>query len=112
MSESLDVLAIAAHPDDVELNAGGTLCLLARKGYRTGIVDLTRGELGSRGTPEGREREAAAAAGILGVATRKNLGIPDGNIALSQENRAQAHNGAAALQAARSAYASDTLSAP
>ena len=87
MSESLDVLAIAAHPDDVELNAGGTLCLLARKGYRTGIVDLTRGELGSRGTPEGREREAAAAAGILGVATRKNLGIPDGNIALSQENR-------------------------
>lgn len=76
----LDVLALAAHPDDVELCAGGTMCLLADQGYRTGIVDFTRGELGTRGTPEGRMQEAAAAAEILGLAVRENLGLPDGDI--------------------------------
>jgi bacillithiol biosynthesis deacetylase BshB1 len=76
----LDVLAIAAHPDDVELSIGGTMCVLQEQGYRTGIVDLTRGELGTRGTPETRAEEAAAAAEVLGLAFRRNLGLPDGDI--------------------------------
>ena len=84
---SLDVLAIAAHPDDVELNAGGTVCLLSRQGYRVGIADLTNGELGSRGSPEGRKREALAAGRVLGLTVRMNLGIADGNIADTPENR-------------------------
>jgi bacillithiol biosynthesis deacetylase BshB1 len=83
----LDVLACAAHPDDVELLAGGTMCLLARQGYRTGVVDFTRGELGTRGTPEGRLDEAAAAAEVLGLAARENLGLPDGHIANTPEHR-------------------------
>jgi bacillithiol biosynthesis deacetylase BshB1 len=83
----LDVLALAAHPDDVELCAGGTMCVLARDGYRTGIVDFTRGELGSRGTPEGRMEEAAAASDLLGLAARDNLGLPDGDIQNTAENR-------------------------
>ncbi len=83
----LDVLAMAAHPDDVELCAGGTVCLLARQGYRVGIVDFTRGELGSRGTPEGRIEEAQAAAAIIGLAARENLGLPDGDLANTAENR-------------------------
>lgn len=87
MPEPLDVLACAAHPDDVELCAGGTMALLARQGYRTGIVDFTRGELGSRGTPEGRLREAAEAAEILGLAVRENLGLPDGDITNTPEHR-------------------------
>ncbi|MGB3544355.1 bacillithiol biosynthesis deacetylase BshB1, partial [Rubrivirga sp.] len=84
---SLDVLALAAHPDDVELCAGGTMCLLADQGYKTGIVDFTRGELGTRGTPEGRMEEAAAAAEILGLEARENLGIPDGDIQNTKENQ-------------------------
>lgn len=84
---TLDVLAFAAHPDDVELCAGGTMCLLARQGYATGVVDLTRGELGSRGTPEGREVEAADAGRILGLAARENLGIPDGGLENTPEHR-------------------------
>lgn len=89
MSEtaSLDVLAFAAHPDDVELCAGGTMCLLAKQGYRTGIVDLTRGELGTRGTPEQRDREAARAGEILGLAARETLGLPDGDIANTKANQ-------------------------
>lgn len=87
MPEHLDVLAVAAHPDDVELNAGGLLCLLAKAGYRTGILDLTKGELGSRGTPDKRAREAAAAGRILGLSYRENLGMPDGDIALTLKNR-------------------------
>lgn len=83
----LDVLALAAHPDDVELSVGGTVCLLTQAGYRVGIVDYTQGELGSRGTPEGRLEEARAAAEILGVAVRENLGLPDGNIANTKENQ-------------------------
>lgn len=87
MPDRLDVLALAAHPDDVELCAGGTMCLLADQGYRTGVVDFTRGELGTRGTPEGREEEAAAAAAIMGLAARENLGIPDGDIQNTRENQ-------------------------
>lgn len=85
--QPLDVLALAAHPDDVELCAGGTMCVLADQGYRTGIVDFTRGELGTRGTPEGRMEEAAAAAEVLGLAARENLGIPDGDIQNTRENQ-------------------------
>lgn len=87
MDQALDVLALASHPDDIELCAGGTMCLLASQGYRTGVVDFTRGELGSRGTPELREAEAAAASEIMGLAARENLGIPDGRIENTRENQ-------------------------
>lgn len=80
-------MAIGAHPDDVELACGGTIAKLARGGKRVGLVDLTSGELGTRGTPEIRAREAEEAAGILGVQVRENLGMADGNIQLSIENR-------------------------
>jgi bacillithiol biosynthesis deacetylase BshB1 len=83
----LDVLALAAHPDDVELCAGGTMCLLAAQGYATGVVDFTRGELGTRGTPEGRLAEAERAAGLLGLAVRHNLGLRDGGIENTPEAR-------------------------
>jgi bacillithiol biosynthesis deacetylase BshB1 len=81
----LDLLAIAAHPDDVELTCGGTLIKSARLGYRTGILDLTEGEMGSRGTREIRRREAAAAARLLGVAHRENLGLPDAHLELRMD---------------------------
>jgi bacillithiol biosynthesis deacetylase BshB1 len=76
----LDLLAIAAHPDDVELTCGGTLIKTARRGYAVGILDLTGGELGTRGSVEARRKEAAAAARILGVAHRENLGLPDAHL--------------------------------
>lgn len=85
--EPVDVLAFGAHPDDVELCAGGTVALLVKQGYRVGIVDLTRGELGSRGSVDIRAKEAANAARILGVHARENLGFPDGDIANTVENR-------------------------
>ena len=81
----LDLLAIAAHPDDVELTCGGTLIKMARLGYRTGILDLTEGEMGSRGTKEIRRREAAAAARVLGVVHRENLGLPDAHLELRMD---------------------------
>lgn len=84
---SLDVLVMAAHPDDAELSVGGTMCVLVKQGYRVGVVDFTRGELGSRGTPEGRAEEAAAASAIVGLAARENLGMPDGDIANTKENQ-------------------------
>ena len=83
----LDVLAIGAHPDDVELSCGGTLITLARQGKSVGILDLTRGELGTRGTTAIRAREAARAATVMGVALRENLGLPDGNIDDHPDNR-------------------------
>ena len=73
----LDVLAIAAHPDDVELCCAGTLAALARSGKKVGVLDLTRGEMGTRGTPELRLDEARKAADILGLAVRENAGLPD-----------------------------------
>lgn len=76
----LDVLAFGAHPDDVELFCGGIVITLVDLGYRTGIVDLSRGELSSQGTVDERAREAEAAATVLGVALRENLGLPDGFI--------------------------------
>lgn len=86
-SHTFDVLAIAAHPDDVELSIGGTLANLSRAGYRIGIVDATRGEKGTRGTPEQRATEAAAAASILGVELRENLDLGDSRVMLTEENR-------------------------
>lgn len=74
----LDILAIAAHPDDVELACSGTLMVHAAQGMKTGILDLTRGELGTRGTPETRETEAQASAAIMGLDVRANLGLKDG----------------------------------
>lgn len=74
----LDILAIAAHPDDVELACSGTLMVHAAQGMKVGILDLTRGELGTRGTVATRAAEAADAAEIMGLAVRDNLGLPDG----------------------------------
>ncbi|MEC5143774.1 bacillithiol biosynthesis deacetylase BshB1 [Chitinophaga sp. 212800010-3] len=74
----LDILAIAVHPDDVELNCAGTLMIHGLKGKKVGVVDLTRGELGTRGTPETRANEATAAAKIMGLEVRENLGLADG----------------------------------
>lgn len=83
----LEVLAVGAHPDDVELSVGGIVCSLTASGKKVGIVDLTRGELGTRGSPETREIEATRAAGILGVEVRENLGIPDGGITNTREHQ-------------------------
>lgn len=84
----LDLLAIAPHPDDVELTCGGTMLKMAQAGYRTGILDLTRGETGTRGNPETRLREAARAGKILGVRVRRNLGLPDAHLQVSDEFKA------------------------
>jgi len=75
-----DLLAVGAHPDDVELSCGGLLALAATRGQRAVVVDLTRGEKASNGTVAEREAEAAAAAGILGLVGRRNLGLPDGGL--------------------------------
>lgn len=83
----LDLLAIAPHPDDAELTCGGTLILMSARGYATGILDLTAGEMGTRGTPETRAREAARAAKILSVQWRGNLGLPDSDVQPSRENK-------------------------
>lgn len=74
----LDILAIGAHPDDVELGAGATVAKMVAAGKKVGILDLTRGELGTRGTAETRKQEAEEAAKILGVSVRENLGFRDG----------------------------------
>jgi bacillithiol biosynthesis deacetylase BshB1 len=81
----LDLLAIAPHPDDVELTSGGTLLKMAEAGYRTGILDLTQGETGTRGTPETRLREAARAAKILRARVRRNLALPDARLTMNTE---------------------------
>ena len=86
-SPSLDVLAIAAHRDDVEQTCGGTLLKMAELGRRTGILDLTRGEMGTRGNAEDRQREAEAAAKILRASWREALDIPDGRVENTWENR-------------------------
>ncbi|HVB56232.1 MAG TPA: bacillithiol biosynthesis deacetylase BshB1 [Candidatus Acidoferrales bacterium] len=81
----LDLLAIAPHPDDVELTSGGTIAKMAQAGYRTGILDLTKGETGTRGTPERRLREAERAGKILGVKVRRNLGLPDAHLEVCEK---------------------------
>lgn len=84
---ALDLLAIAAHRDDAEQTCGGTLLKMAERGYRTGILDLTRGEMGTRGAAAERAREAEAAARILRVFWREALDIPDGRVENTWENR-------------------------
>jgi bacillithiol biosynthesis deacetylase BshB1 len=83
----LDILAIAAHRDDVEQTCGGTLLKAASRGQRTGILDLTQGEMGTRGTAEDRAREADDAAKILGVGWRRALDLPDSRVENTWENR-------------------------
>jgi N-acetylglucosamine malate deacetylase 1 len=83
----LDILALAAHRDDVEQTCGGTLLKMAHLGYRTGILDLTQGEMGTRGSAEDRAREAADAAKILAASWRHALDIPDGRVENTWENR-------------------------
>jgi bacillithiol biosynthesis deacetylase BshB1 len=86
-SNGVDVLAIAAHRDDVEQTCGGTLLRMASRGLRTAILDLTQGEAGTRGSAEERAEEAANAAGLLGVGWRQALDLPDGAIENTLENR-------------------------
>lgn len=86
--KSLDVLAFGAHPDDVELTCAGTLIKLARQGYRTGVVALTAGELGTRGDAVLRAREFAEAAGIMQVSEHRILGLPDGDLSATTSQKA------------------------
>ena len=83
----LDVIAFGAHPDDVELGCGGTITKLGAMGYRTGVVALTRGEMGTRGSAEIRASEFAAAARVMGVSVHKALDMPDGRVELTWENK-------------------------
>lgn len=85
----LDLLVIGPHPDDAELGLGGTLARAKRAGLATGILDLTRGEAATKGTPEVRAEEAAAAAEVLGLDVRRNLGWPDSRIMDSEDRRLQ-----------------------
>jgi bacillithiol biosynthesis deacetylase BshB1 len=83
----LDALGVFSHPDDAELTAAGTLLKLKSLGHTTGVLDMTRGEMGTRGTPEGRALEALEAASILKLDVRRNLEQPDGHVWLTEEAR-------------------------
>jgi bacillithiol biosynthesis deacetylase BshB1 len=83
----VDILAVFAHPDDVELAVGGTLLKMKHLGYRTGALDVTGGEMGTRGTPDGRAKESEDAARILKLDVRENLGLPDGHVFVTDEER-------------------------
>jgi bacillithiol biosynthesis deacetylase BshB1 len=83
----IDILAIFAHPDDVELTVGGTLLKMKSLGYKTGALDITKGEMGTRGTVEGRAAEAEEASKILELDVRENLGLPDGHVFVTDEER-------------------------
>ena len=87
MADSLDILVFGAHPDDVELGCGGTIIAHIAKGKTVGIIDLTTGDLGTRGTVEIRKAEAAAAAEIMGVTIRENLGFRDGFFKNDEEHQ-------------------------
>lgn len=84
---NVDVLAIFAHPDDMELTVGGTLLKMKSLGYKTGALDVTQGEMGTRGTIEGRAEEAREAARILKLDARENLELPDGHVWVTEETR-------------------------
>jgi bacillithiol biosynthesis deacetylase BshB1 len=86
-STPVDALAVFSHPDDAELTVAGTLLKLKSLGYRTGVLDMTRGEMGTRGTVEGREAEAREAARIMQLDARLNLDQPDGHVMLTDEAR-------------------------
>ncbi len=83
----VDILAVFAHPDDLELSVGGTMLKMKSLGYRTGALDVTRGEMGTRGTVEGRAKEAEDAARILKLDVRENLGLPDGQVFVTDVER-------------------------
>lgn len=83
----VDILAVFAHPDDLELTVGGTMLKMKHLGYRTGALDVTAGEMGTRGTPEGRAVEAEDAARILKLDLRENLGLPDGHVFVTDIER-------------------------
>src|SRR5438445_12414675 len=83
----LDILEVFANPDDAELTVGGTLLKMKHLGYRTGVLDVTAGEMGTRGTPEGRAVEAEDAAKILRLDMRENLGLPDGHVFVTDVER-------------------------
>lgn len=85
----LDILVMAAHPDDAEMSAGGTMAMAISKGRKVGIVDFTRGELGTRGTPEIRAAEAKAASNILNISVRENLGFRDGFFKNDEDHQMQ-----------------------
>lgn len=87
MESGVDLLAVAAHPDDAELICGGTLIRAAKAGHRTGILDLTGGEMGTRGSADQRSREAARAAEVMGVSQRVNAGLPDAGLHNTDETR-------------------------
>jgi bacillithiol biosynthesis deacetylase BshB1 len=89
MNDQVEILFFGAHPDDVELSAGGTVAKSVRDGLRVGIVDLTRGEMGTRGSPPTRKREAANAAKILGATFRLQLDFQDGNLQTGREQEMQ-----------------------
>src|SRR6184192_2724627 len=84
---SIDLLAIAAHRDDVELTCAGTLIKAAKQGYKTAVVDLTAGEMGTKGDAKSRAAEAEKAATVMGVSARDNLGLPDAAIVNDPETR-------------------------
>ena len=83
----LDALVIGAHPDDAEISLGGTILCMVDAGRRVGVLDLTRGEMGTRGTAEDRDAETAAATEALGIAWRGNLGLPDGRVEVDIASR-------------------------
>jgi bacillithiol biosynthesis deacetylase BshB1 len=85
----LDILILASHPDDAELGCGGTILKHIALGHKVGVVDFTRGELGTRGTPAMREQEAKDSANILGLTVRDNLGLPDGFFQNTREHQLQ-----------------------
>lgn len=89
MADTVDLILFGAHPDDIELSAGGTVAKSVKDGLRVGIVDLTRGEMGTRGTPQIRKREAAAAAKALGASFRMQLDFQDGNLQTGREQELQ-----------------------
>ncbi len=95
----VDVLAFGAHPDDVEIFCGGTLIRMAQLGYRTAVIDLSRGERASNGTPQARAKETLAASAVMGLAWRENLGLPD--TGLSPYDDAQVRAVVAAIRRAR-----------
>jgi len=83
----LDILAIAAHRDDVEITCGGTIIKMVDTGKKAGILDLTQGEMGTKGTADDREREADDAAEIMGLSFRQNLKLPDSNVEVNRDNK-------------------------
>ena len=85
--DQVDILAVFAHPDDVELTVGGTLLKMKHLGYRTGVLDVTAGEMGTRGTVEGRAEESVEASKILKLDVRENLGLPDGHVFVTDKER-------------------------